>query len=145
MLSTAVALDPVLATIPSLRLRVGDGRRLADPDGTYDVAHSSLVLHHLEPEEAVAFLRELGRVAQRGVIVNDLVRNRLGWLGAWLIGHLLTRSRYTRNDAPLSVRRAYTKAELNALLAAAGLRPMATIRGPFGHRYAIAAIRTAGR
>lgn len=145
MLSTAVALHPVLATIPSLRLRVGDGRRLADPDGTYDIAHSSLVLHHLEPEEAVAFLRELGRVAQRGVIVNDLVRSRLGWLGAWLIGHLLTGSRYTRNDAPLSVRRAYTKTELRALLAAAGLRPTATIRGPFGHRYAIAAIRAAGR
>ena len=30
----------------------------------------------------------------------------LGWLGAWLIGHLLTGNRYTRHDAPLSVRRA---------------------------------------
>jgi ubiquinone/menaquinone biosynthesis C-methylase UbiE len=140
MLQTALATEPRLATIPSLRLRVGDGRRLADQDRSYDIAHSSMVIHHLEPDEAVVFLREMGRVAEDGVIVNDLVRSRLNWVGAWLISHLFTRSRYTRYDAPLSVRRAYTLAELESLLARAGLRPVATIRGMFGHRYAIAAI-----
>jgi ubiquinone/menaquinone biosynthesis C-methylase UbiE len=140
MLQTAVATEPGLATIPSLHLRVGDGRRLADPDRSYDIAHSSMVIHHLEPEEAVRFLREMGRVAKDGVIVNDLVRSRLNWVGAWLISHLFTRSRYTRYDAPLSVRRAYTLAELETLLARASLRPVATIRGRFGHRYAIAAV-----
>jgi hypothetical protein len=40
----------------------------------------------------------------------------------------------------MSVRRAYTLAELEALVERAGLRPVATIRGRFGHRYAIAAI-----
>ena len=140
MLSVAVALDPGLATTPNLTLRVGDGRSLADSDDSFDIAHASLVVHHLEPDAAVAFLREMGRVATRGVIVNDLVRSRAGWLGAWLIGHLLTRSRFTRHDAPLSVRRAYTVPELETLLARAGLRPIAAIRGRFGHRYAIAAV-----
>jgi ubiquinone/menaquinone biosynthesis C-methylase UbiE len=140
MLQTAVATRPGLATIASLRLRVGDGRRLADADREYDIAHSSMVIHHLEPDEAVTFLREMGRVAGRGVIVNDLIRSRLNWVGAWLISHLLTASRYTRHDAPLSVRRAYTLVELEALVERAGLRPVATIRGRFGHRYAIAAI-----
>jgi ubiquinone/menaquinone biosynthesis C-methylase UbiE len=140
MLETAVANEPRLSALAGLRLGVGDGRSLADPDRSFDIAHASLVLHHLEPAEAVAFLREMRRVAARGVIVNDLVRSRPGWLGAWLIGHLFTRSRFTRHDAPLSVRRAYTRAELEALLRAAGLRPVATIRGLFGHRLAIAAI-----
>ena len=140
MLSTAILIDPGLAEIPGLRLGLGDGRALADPDRSYDIAHSSMVMHHLEPDEAVVFLRELGRVAARGVIVNDLVRSRFCWLGAWLISHLFTRSRYTRHDASLSVRRAYTGAELRTLLVAADLRPVATIRGLFGHRYAIAAI-----
>ena len=78
-----------------------------------------------------------------GVVVNDLDRSRLGWIGAWLIGHLLTRNRYTRHDAPLSVRRAYRADEMAAHAAAAGLTPVRTIRGSFGQRYAIAACRDA--
>ena len=64
----------------------------------------------------------MGRVARRGIVVNDLLRGRGAWLGAWLLSHLATRNRYTRNDAPLSVRRAYTASELMSLVAAAGLR-----------------------
>ena len=64
----------------------------------------------------------MGRVARRGIVVNDLLRGRGAWLGAWLLSHLATRNRYTRNDAPLSVRRAYTVGELTSLIAAAGLR-----------------------
>ena len=140
ILTEALATSPGLAQEPAVHLSVGDGRALAQPDRSFDVVHSSMVIHHLEPDEAVAFLREMARVAARGVIVNDLVRGRLNWIGAWLISHLLTRSRYTRNDAPLSVRRAYTVAELGELMTAAGLVPVARFRGPFAHRWAIAAI-----
>ena len=87
-------------------------------------------------------LREMGRVARLGVVVNDLDRTRLGWIGAWLIGHLLTRNRYTRSDAPLSVLRSYRAVEAKALLLSAGLTPVRTIRGAFGQRYAIAAVRS---
>ena len=57
---------------------------------------------------------EMSRVARRGIVVNDLIRGRLAWLGAWLLSHLATGNRYTRHDAPLSVRRAYTAAELTS-------------------------------
>ena len=66
------------------------------------------------PDEAVRLLREMARVARLGVVVNDLDRSRLGWVGAWLLGHLLTGNRYTRHDAPLSVRRAYRADEMAA-------------------------------
>ena len=101
-----------------------------------------MVLHHLEPDDAIRFLREMGRVARLGVIVNDLARSRWAWLGAWLLGHALTGNRLSRHDGPLSVRRAYTPREMRALMAEAGLRPIATFGGFLGHRYAIAAIRT---
>jgi hypothetical protein len=39
------------------------------------------------------------------------------------------------------VRRAYTVVEMKALLAVAGLRPIATRRHFLRHRYAIAAVR----
>jgi ubiquinone/menaquinone biosynthesis C-methylase UbiE len=125
-----------------LELHVGDGRSLPYPDSSFDVAHCSLVVHHCTPDEADALFREMARVARLGVVVNDLDRRRLGWVGAWLLGHLLTRNRYTRHDAPMSVRRAYRPAEMAAMLRAAGLTPVRTIRGAFGQRYAIAAVPT---
>ena len=109
------------------------------PAAAFDVAHASLVLHHLDPDEAVALLRELRRVARHGIVVNDLVRGRLAWVGGWLLVHAIATSRYTRHDGPLSVRRAYSRREMGALLDAAGLVPVAIVGGFAGHRVAIAA------
>jgi 2-polyprenyl-3-methyl-5-hydroxy-6-metoxy-1,4-benzoquinol methylase len=142
----AQAVQAHLAGAPDgrLELQIGDGRSLPYPDRSFDVAHSSLLLHHLDPADAVELLGEMRRVARLGVVVNDLHRGRLAWLGAWLMSHLLTGNRYTRHDAPLSVRRAYRVPEVTDLLRAAGLTPVRTIRGAFGQRYAIAAVPTAG-
>jgi ubiquinone/menaquinone biosynthesis C-methylase UbiE len=140
ILAAAATADPAIVTTDGLELHVGDGRALPFPDRSFDIAHASLVLHHLRPEAAVELIREMARVARLGVVVNDLHRGRLGWLGAWLLGHLLTGNRYTRHDAPLSVRRAYLAAEVSALLREADLSPIRTFRGAFGQRYAIAAV-----
>ena len=145
VLDAAVAGRADLAQLDGLRLEIGDGRALKDRDGSQDVVHASLVLHHLEPDEAVRFLREMGRVAALGVIVNDVTRSKRAWIGAWLLGHLLTGNRLTRHDAPLSVRRAYTPSEMRLLMSQAGLRPIASFGGSFGFRYAIAAVPEAGR
>jgi SAM-dependent methyltransferase len=142
VLTAAVMATPAVAETPGLELHVGDGRSLPYTDGSFDVVHCSLLIHHLSAREAVTLLREMGRVARLGVVVNDLDRTRLGWTGAWLIGHLLTRNRYTRADAPLSVLRSYRAGEVKGLLRSAGLTPVRTIRGAFGQRYAIAAVPT---
>jgi ubiquinone/menaquinone biosynthesis C-methylase UbiE len=123
----AVGLDMSPAILAHAKSRgavvlvVGDGAKLPFADATFDVVTSSLALHHFDPREAVECLREMKRVARRGVIVNDLVRGRLGLVAAWILSRLLTRNRLTRHDAPLSVRRAYTRGELGSLAAAAGL------------------------
>lgn len=142
VLAAAKAVTPSLDEVSGLTIEVADGRSLPYPDRSFDVAHASLVVHHLEPQDAVRLLVEMARVSRRGIVVNDLARGRLAWLGAWLLGRLATRNRYSRNDAPLSVRRAYTVVEMHALLAVAGLRPVATIRHPLRHRFAVAAVRS---
>jgi ubiquinone/menaquinone biosynthesis C-methylase UbiE len=142
VLEAAVLATPALATTDGLELHVGDGTALPYGDRSFDVAHCSLVLHHLSPDEAVVLLGEMARVARLGVVLNDLDRTRLGLVGALLIGHLLTGNRFTRLDAPLSVRRSYRAAEAADLLRAAGLSPVRTIRGAFGQRWAIAAVPT---
>jgi ubiquinone/menaquinone biosynthesis C-methylase UbiE len=89
-------------------------------NASVDFVTCSLALHHFDPPAAAALLRELGRVARRGVIVNDLRRGRLAYLGA----RLLARGPWhamARHDGPLSVLRAYTLEEARALVAQAGI------------------------
>ena len=83
-------------TTPGLTLQVGDGRSIPYPDRSFDIVHASLVLHHLSEADARAFIAEMGRVARLGIIVNDLSRSRLAWVGAWVMAHTLTRNRFTR-------------------------------------------------
>jgi ubiquinone/menaquinone biosynthesis C-methylase UbiE len=139
VLAAARRARPALAAVSRLRLEAADGRGLPYPDATFDVAHASLVLHHLEPEAVLAFVRELRRVARIGIVVNDLLRGRLAWLGALVLVRAIARSPYTRHDGPLSVRRAYSRRELEDLLARAGLEPVRSVVGFAGHRVAIAA------
>lgn len=140
IVDAARRIEPALASRPDVRLEVADGRALPFDDGSFDVAHSSLVLHHLDPGETNGFLLEMARVARLGIIVNDLERGLANWLGAWLLLHVLSRNRFTRHDGPLSVRRAYTRAEMRDVIEGAGLRPIREARGVAGHRWAIAAV-----
>jgi SAM-dependent methyltransferase len=145
VLEAATLADPRVTATGELALHLADGQSLPFPDGAFEIAHSSLLLHHSEPEVARALLAEMGRVARLGVVVNDLVRSRRTWLGAWLLSRIATRNRLTRFDAPLSVRRAYSVSELTALLAAADLRVERRFDGSFGHRVALAARRNGAR
>ena len=51
-------------------------RALPLADDAVDVVHASLLLHHLDPRDAVIALREMRRVAREAVVVNDLRRGR---------------------------------------------------------------------
>lgn len=102
-----------------------DARALPFADGSVAVAHASLLLHHLDPGEAVTAFREMRRVARNGIVINDLRRSRLALALTAIPILALARARYTRHDGILSARRAYTVSELDDLAADAGLRPVA--------------------
>jgi ubiquinone/menaquinone biosynthesis C-methylase UbiE len=84
-------------------------------DNAFDIVHSALFMHHLAPEQVVACVRESLRVCRKAVLVNDVVRH---WLHLILVyaGLPLFRSRLTHNDAPASVRQAYTATEMDQML-----------------------------
>lgn len=91
-------------------------------DGAFDLAFSSTTLHHLEWDEAVAFLGELDRVSRGRWAVTDLRRSRLTLaLVRLLAATLWRRNPFPRRDGPLSVRRSFTPGELAGLIGAAGL------------------------
>jgi SAM-dependent methyltransferase len=81
----------------------------------YDVVMCSLFLHHLPEADAEALLRRMANAADRAVLVDDLLRTRLGYLLAWIGCRLLTRSPVVRQDGPLSVRGAFSWNEALAL------------------------------
>lgn len=116
----ALARDQTVGN-PDITLARYDARSVPLPDKHIDIVLCSLSLHHFPPDEAVQVLREMDRLARVGFILNDLRRSQLGYAAAWAAAHLTTRSRLTRNDAPLSVRRAYTPGELGELLERAGI------------------------
>jgi ubiquinone/menaquinone biosynthesis C-methylase UbiE len=101
---------------PEITLACYDARSVPLPDASFDIVLCSLSLHHFAPDEATQVLREMDRLGRVGFILNDLSRSRLGYGAAWVAARLTTRNRLTRNDAPLSVRRAYTPNDIRDLL-----------------------------
>ena len=112
------------ARLPEITVQLGDATRLPFADRSFDVAHSSLLLHHLDGWACVEALTEMRRVSRLGVVVNDLQRGRLHFLVTAATVRALARSRYTRHDGVVSARRAYTLTERRELLRSAGLRPV---------------------
>lgn len=108
--------------VPGLTLAGGDMRALPFADRSFDVVLATLVLHHLPDALQVDALRELARVARRAVLVAELERAPLHWLGARILAGTIWRGNpLTRHDGPVSVRRGYTPGELVGCAARAGL------------------------
>jgi len=121
---------------PALRFEQGDAQELPFADRSFDLAMMNLALHHFDPDAAVVVLRELARVATH-VIVNDLRRSRIAWAFARFVFPLFTRNPLTRNDGPLSVRRAYSPSEVARLAQRTGWQKI-DVRTYLGYRMTLA-------
>jgi hypothetical protein len=94
---------------------VGDALQLPFANESFDLVSCGLFAHHLDSAEVVRFAQEALRVARVALLINDLARSSVHWAMAWL-GRPLWRSRLTRHDSVVSVRRSYTPEELQSLL-----------------------------
>jgi 2-polyprenyl-3-methyl-5-hydroxy-6-metoxy-1,4-benzoquinol methylase len=92
------------------------------PQG-FDVVICTLLLHHLEWDEAIQLLSKMRTSARKAVLVDDLLRSIAGYTLAWVGTRALTRSRIVHVDGPRSVRAAFRLTELHELADAAGLTP----------------------
>jgi ubiquinone/menaquinone biosynthesis C-methylase UbiE len=118
-----------------LQLVQADAMRLPFADISVDYAISSMFLHHLDDDSTVAVLREMNRVARRGVIVADLLRRRRAY--AWISFFTLLANPMVRHDARVSVAQAFNQREVLALRDRAGLG-FAEYAEHFGHRFVLA-------
>ena len=60
-------------------------------------------------------LQEMVRVSRHLVVVSDLRRGLIPYLGARALAATFWRNRLTRHDGPVSVQRAFTSSELHQL------------------------------
>ena len=105
----------------SVRCVVADVRALPFPAGAFDVVLASHFLHHFDGAQAAAVLRRLYDLARRALIVDDIRRARVPYAFARSLFPLVLRSRVSVADGALSIRRAFTPAELAAAFAEAGI------------------------
>lgn len=120
-----IGVDASPSLLASARARLddrvaGDGLALPLADRSVDVVLASQIAHHFAEPEAIAFARELTRVARHRVVIADLRRS---WLAAglfWLVSWPLAFHRITRHDGVVSVLRGFTAAELELLARAVG-------------------------
>ena len=125
-------------TDPRLTFARGDALALPFADQSFDYVLSGMFLHHLPEPAAVAAMREMDRVARRGVVVADLLRNRRAY--AWISLFTMAAGPMVRHDARGSVAGAFTADELVALRDRAAMAYAAPFRH-FGHRLVLAGER----
>lgn len=102
-----------------------DALALPFGDRAVDVTVCSQILHHFDEDGAVAFVREMNRVARRAVIVSDLRRSWIAAAGFWAVSFPLRFHPVTRHDGVVSVLRGFTADELRRIvLRATGVAPI---------------------
>lgn len=106
---------------PKIQRVQADALSLPLPAGQVDYVVSTLFLHHLTPEQLEQLLVESFRLANRAVMMSDLIRGWMPYLAFKLIQPVFARNYLTRKDGALSIRRAYTPEELYRIAVRAGL------------------------
>ena len=119
------------------RAIAGDATALPFADGSFDVVSCCLFVHHLEPDDIVRFVNEGLRVCRKAVVINDVVRDPVH-LALVYLSLPLYRSRFTHHDAPASVKRAYTIAEMREMLGKTSAARVEIARHPLYRMGAIA-------
>ncbi len=87
-----------------------------------DLIIASLFCHHLKEEQIIDFFKHIKSHAAIGGAINDLNRSPIAYYGIKIPTQLFSKSRFTKNDAPLSVLKGFKRKELKALLEKAGIK-----------------------
>ncbi|MCA8832076.1 methyltransferase domain-containing protein [Hymenobacter pini] len=88
----------------------------------FDIVTASLFCHHFTDAELASLLTQWQQQASVAVIINDLHRHPMAYYSIQWLTRLLGGSRLVRHDAPLSVARAFTRADWQGLLRQAGVQ-----------------------
>lgn len=87
----------------------------------FDIVCLNSVCHHFSDEQLIKLLKHLKKQTHIAIIINDLQRHWLSFYTIKILSRLFNFSALARNDAPLSIMRAFRRQELIQLLAKANI------------------------
>jgi 2-polyprenyl-3-methyl-5-hydroxy-6-metoxy-1,4-benzoquinol methylase len=102
-----------------------------------DIIHSSLFLHHLSNDEIIGLLK-FAKSNNCTFLANDLHRHWLAYYSIKFLTALFSKSYLVKNDAPISVKRGFKKAEIESLLKQSGFTDF-SVKWSWAFRYIIIA------
>jgi ubiquinone/menaquinone biosynthesis C-methylase UbiE len=100
---------------PEISFIADDYKNLPGLNINPDIVVASLFCHHLHDKELALFLKTMSRLAKKGMVVNDLHRHPLAYYSIALLTKVFSKSYLVKNDAKLSVLRAFRKRELSQM------------------------------
>lgn len=106
-----------------------------------DIIFNSLFCHHFSDEGIVSILQWMSDTSRYAFFINDLHRHPLAFHSIKIITNLFSQSYLVKNDAPLSVRRAFVRTDWESYLAKAGIA--ANIEWKWAFRWLIYSIHEA--
>jgi len=112
-----------------------------DHDEPCDVVVSSLFTHHLDDARIVRFLTWMEAHARVGWFVNDLNRHPFSYYGFGLLARIMRWHPFVQHDGPVSIARAFSRADWHALLRQSGLDEVARVERRFPFRLCVSRVR----
>ncbi len=85
----------------------------------FDIVICTLFTHHFKDDQLISIFHQFKTQAKIGVVINDLHRHWFAYHSIKLLTQLFSKSPMVQYDAPLSVRRAFRKNELERIMASA--------------------------
>lgn len=128
----AVKYHPSLAS--NVEFHVCDYREYMKAKSKVDIVIAGLFCHHLTDEQLVEFFGYIHQYTSIGGIINDLARSPVAYYGIKIPTQLFSKSRFTKNDAPLSVLRGFHRNELEAILKEANVKDY-SLKWKWAYRY----------
>lgn len=87
----------------------------------FDIVFATLFFHHFTRDQLIDLFTHLNNTTRCGVVINDLHRHPLAYYSIKFLTKIFSKSPMVINDAPLSVHRGFTRAELEEILSTAGI------------------------
>lgn len=115
-----------------------DYRMVKWPGDKPDVLFSSLFCHHFTDDELVTQIQWMKNNSRLGFFINDLHRHSIAYYSIKLLTRLFSKSYLVKNDAPLSVMRAFRKSDWVTIFSKAGINDY-QVKWQWAFRYLICA------
>jgi len=109
------------AKVKNAKFEVPSSTTLSYPSNSFDVVTATLVCHHMNDTDLIDFLKKSYQVANKRVIINDLHRHWVPYVGFALIAKLFFPNRLIYHDGLLSIKKAFKRNEWIDYLQAADI------------------------